>query len=169
MTMLPRLFSRDKKSINAIIETPKGCAAKYNYDKKTSLFKLKKILPRGMVFPFHFGFIPHTKAEDGDPLDVLILMDESAWPGCIIKCNIIGVLEAEETKDNKTVRNDRLIAVANASDQYSNIKDISELDDYLQNEMINFFNTYTNLEKKEFKIIAKKGADTAMNLIKKQT
>ena len=167
--MLPRLFSRDKKSINAIIETPKGCAAKYNYDKKTSLFKLKKILPRGMVFPFHFGFIPHTKAEDGDPLDVLILMDESAWPGCIIKCNIIGVLEAEETKDNKTVRNDRLIAVANASDQYSNIKDISELDDYLQNEMINFFNTYTNLEKKEFKIISKKDAATAMNLIRKQT
>ena len=77
---LPSAFTKNKTCINAIIETPKGCAAKYNYDEETQMFKLKKLLPAGMVFPFHFGFIPGTHAEDGDPLDVLVLLDEPSWP-----------------------------------------------------------------------------------------
>ena len=166
---LPATFTKDEKYINAVIETPKGCAAKYNYDEETQMFQLKKILPRGMVFPFHFGFVPYTKAEDGDPLDVLVLLDEPAWPGCIIPSRIIGVMEATETTSHKTVRNDRLIATANASDKYNSITNLSSLDEYLQKEIENFFNTYTNLEKKEFKILSKKDADIAMNIIKKQT
>ena len=164
---LPSTFIENKKSIHAVIETPKGCAAKYNYDESTQMFKLKKILPKGMVFPFHFGFIPHTIAEDGDPLDVLVLLDEPSWPGCIIECHIIGVIEAEETKDNTTIRNDRIITSAKASEKYSPIKSLNLMDDYLEKEIENFFNTYTNLEKKEFKIIAKKGPMTAISLIKK--
>jgi inorganic pyrophosphatase len=132
------------------------------------MFKLKKLLPKGMSFPFHFGFIPHTKAEDGDPLDVLVLLDELAWPGCVIECKIIGVMEATETENNKTNRNDRLIATAIASEKYNKIKDISSMDEYLEKEIENFFNTYNNLEKKEFKIISKKGPKVALNLIKKQ-
>lgn len=165
---LPSTFSKDEKYINAVIETPKGSASKYSWDEETQLFKLKKILPKGQVFPYHFGFIPHTKAEDGDPLDVLVLLDESAWPGCIIECNLIGVMEATETKKGKTVRNDRLIATANASDKYSHIQDISSDDNYLAEEIENFFNTYNNLENKEFKVTAKKGPKVAMDLIKKQ-
>jgi len=107
---LPQTFVTNTNNINAVVETPRGCAAKYNYDEETQMFRLKKILPQGLVFPFHFGFIPYTKAEDGDPLDVLILLDEPSWPGCIIECNVIGVLEAEEIKNKKRVRNDRLIA-----------------------------------------------------------
>lgn len=165
---LPSTFTKDKMSIHAIIETPKGCAAKYDYDEEMQMFKLKKLLPKGMSFPFHFGFIPHTKAEDGDPLDVLVLLDELSWPGCVIECKIIGVMEATETENNKTNRNDRLIATANASEKYNKIKDLSSMDDYLEKEIENFFNTYNNLEKKEFKIISKKGPKVALNLIKKQ-
>ena len=165
---LPSTFTKDKMCIHAIIETPKGCAAKYDYDEEMQMFKLKKLLPKGMVFPFHFGFIPHTKAEDGDPLDVLVLLDELSWPGCVIECKIIGVMEATETENNKTNRNDRLIATAIASEKYNKIKDISSMDEYLEKEIENFFNTYNNLEKKEFKIISKKGPKVALNLIKKQ-
>jgi inorganic pyrophosphatase len=164
---LPSAFTKNKTCINAIIETPKGCAAKYNYDEETQMFKLKKILPAGMVFPFHFGFIPGTHAEDGDPLDVLVLLDEPSWPGCIIECRLIGVMEATETKDNKTIRNDRLIATAFASEKYSKIKRLNSMDDYLEKEIENFFNTYTNLEKKELRIISKKGPKTAIDLIKR--
>ena len=164
---LPSPFSKNEKYINAIIETPKGCAAKYNYDEETEMFKLKKILPEGMVFPFHFGFIPGTKAEDGDPRDVLVLLDEPSWPGCFIKCKLIGVMEAEESEDGKTNRNDRLIATAAASEKYNKIRDLTSMDEYLEKEIENFFNTYNNLEKKDFKVIAKKGADTAKALIKK--
>lgn len=165
---LPRTFSRHEKHIHAVIETPKGSASKYSFNEETQMFKLKKVLPKGMVFPFHFGFIPYTKAEDGDPLDVLVLLDELSWPGCIIECTLIGVMEATETKKNKTVRNDRLIATANASDKYNKLKDLTKMDEYLEKEIENFFNTYTNLEKKEFKIISKKGPDAAIKLIKKQ-
>ena len=166
---LPSTFSKNEKYINVVIETPKGCEAKYNYDPETQMFKLKKILPKGMVFPFHFGFIPFTKAEDGDPLDVLVLLDELSWPGCIIESKVIGVMEATETKDGKIVRNDRLIATATASEKYSHINDLTEMDEYQEKEIENFFNNYNNLEKKEFKIISKKSALTAINLIKKQS
>jgi inorganic pyrophosphatase len=165
---LPSTFSKHKKHIHAIIETPQGPASKYSFDPETQMFKLKKILPRGMVFPFHFGFIPHTKGEDGDPLDVLVLLDELSWPGCIIDCKLIGVMEATETQNGKTIRNDRLIATANASDKYSNIKDLASMDDYLEKEIEHFFDTYTNLESKEFKVVSKKGPQTAIELIKKQ-
>ena len=166
---LPSTFTKNNKCINAVIETPKGCAAKYNYDEETQMFRLKKILPAGMVFPFHFGFIPRTHAEDGDPLDVLVLLDEPSWPGCIIECRLIGVMEATETKNNKTIRNDRLIATAFVSEKYSKIKSLNTMDEYLEKEIENFFNTYTNLEKKDLKIISKKGPQTAINLIKKTT
>lgn len=165
---LPAPFSKNGKYIHAVIETPKGCAAKYNFDAETQMFKLRKILPEGMVFPFHFGFIPSTKAQDGDPLDVLVLLDEPAWPGCIVKCTLIGVMQATETSEGKTSRNDRLIATAVASEKYNKLQDLSQMDEYLQQEIENFFNTYNNLEKKEFKVIGKKGSKVAKELIKKQ-
>ena len=165
---LPSTFTKNEKFIHAVIETPKGSAAKYDFDPELQMFKLKKILPKGQVFPFHFGFIPFTKAEDGDPLDVLVLLNELSWPGCIVKCRLIGVMEATETEKNKIRRNDRLIAIANASDEYNNVKDLETMDPYLVEEIENFFNTYCNLQKKDFKVIAKKGPDVATDLIKKQ-
>jgi inorganic pyrophosphatase len=165
---LPPPFSKDEKYINAVIETPKGCPAKYNFDEETQMFQLKKVLPRGMVFPFHFGFIPATKADDGDPLDVLVLLDEKAWPGCVIPCTLIGVMQATETENGKTNRNDRLIATAVASEKYNKITDLSSMDEFLQQEIENFFNNYNNLEKKGFKVIGKKGSKVAKELIKKQ-
>ncbi len=165
---LPSTFAENKKHVHAIVETPKGCAAKYNFDEESQMFKLKKILPEGISFPFHFGFIPFTKAEDGDPVDILILMDEPSWPGCIIECKLLGVIEAEQTEDNKTSRNDRMIAAAVASHRYKEIKSIFALDSYLVDEIINFLVSYNRLEKKEFEVLGRQGLQTAINLIKKQ-
>ena len=94
---MPQPFTEDKKNINAVIETPKNSGIKYTFDPETGLFKLSKILPEGLVFPLHFGFIPSTKGEDGDPLDVLILMDEPSYPGCLLECRLVGTIEAEQT------------------------------------------------------------------------
>ena len=100
------LATYDGDLLNAIIETPMGSHAKYSYDKKSCLFKLSTIMPAGAVFPFNFGFLPSTQGEDGDPLDVLVLMDAAAHPGCLIPARLLGVIEAEqEEKDGKTVRN----------------------------------------------------------------
>src|SRR5260370_30505420 len=72
--------------IKVIIETPKCCRNKYAFDPELKVFELKKVLPAGMTFPYDFGFIPSTKADDGDPIDVLVLMDEPAFTGCVLKC-----------------------------------------------------------------------------------
>src|SRR5579871_6578732 len=109
-----RLQARDKSSglFQVVIETPRGHRNKFKYEEKLGLFTLHKVLPLGASFPFDFGFIPATRGQDGDPLDVLVLMDEPTFPGCVVTSRLIGVLEAEQTEDGETVRNDRLIAMA---------------------------------------------------------
>ena len=100
------------KEITVIIDTPKGSNHKYEFEPETGRFKVKKILPFGLSFPFDFGFIPGTKGGDGDPLDVIILSEISSYPGCAIDCRIVGVLQAEQTeRDGKKMRNDRFIGV----------------------------------------------------------
>src|SRR5579872_5124757 len=101
----------DENKLQVIIETPKGSRNKYAFDPKQSVFALKKVLPAGMSFPYDFGFIPSTKAEDGDPTDVLVLMDEPAFPGCLLKCRIVGIIEGEQGKKKGAERNDRIVAI----------------------------------------------------------
>jgi len=109
-------FDDKKKCVNVIVETPKGSRVKYDYDPETGLIKLKKALPEGMMFPFNFGFIPGTRAQDGDPIDILILNEEPLVPGCWLKARLIGSIEAEQTGDGKTTRNDRLVGLALAKE-----------------------------------------------------
>jgi inorganic pyrophosphatase len=81
-----------------LVETPKGSRNKYAFDPDQRIFELKKVLPAGMAFPYDFGFVPSTVAEDGDPVDVLVLMDEPAFPGCLLRCRLIGIIEGEQGK-----------------------------------------------------------------------
>ena len=83
----------DPKVVQVIIETPKGSRNTYAFDCEQRIFELKKVLPAGMAFPYDFGFVPSTVAEDGDPTDVLVLMDEPAFPGCILRCRPVGIIE----------------------------------------------------------------------------
>src|SRR5436305_10642632 len=85
--------------VQVVIETPRGSRNKYKYDEERHLFRLNNVLPAGSSFPYDFGYIPGTKADDGDPLDVLVLMDQPAFTGCLIEARIIGVLEAEQTEN----------------------------------------------------------------------
>src|SRR3954462_6402872 len=107
--------SDNSRHIVVTIETPKGSRNKIKYETPSGKFKLSKVMPEGMMFPYDFGFVPSTKAEDGDPLDVLVLTDAPLFPGCQVDCRLIGVIKAEQEKEGETTRNDRLIAVAEAS------------------------------------------------------
>src|ERR1700739_990480 len=109
LTALPHRLLPKKGTCRAIIETPKGSRNKFDYDPEAQLFMLGGLLPEGMMFPFDFGFIPSTRGEDGDPLDILVLMDAPAHVGCLIDVHIIGIIEAAQTKKGKTERNDRLL------------------------------------------------------------
>src|ERR1700739_4401178 len=106
-------FDPKSGELNVIIETPRGCRNKYSYDEKRKTFKLGGVLPAGASFPFDFGFIPQTLGDDGDPLDVLVLMDEPGIPLSVVRARLIGVIRAEQKESGKDwEENDRLIAVA---------------------------------------------------------
>src|SRR6187401_3503460 len=98
-TPIDGLRPNDGSKINVVIETPKGCRNKFKYDEKLGVFRLNKVLPSGMVFPFDFGYVPGSLADDGDPIDVLVIMDEAAFPGCLVPVRLIGVIKAEQGKN----------------------------------------------------------------------
>ena len=164
-----RLKPIDKKDglLNVIIETPAGSRNKFAFDPEQEIFALKKVLPAGMVFPYDFGFLPSTLAPDGDPIDVLLLMDEPAFPGCAVKSRLIGVIEGEQLDGKKKIRNDRLVAVAEANHMYANIKRLKDLPNKWLDEVQVFFVNYHNLEGKKYRLLGCKGADAALTLIKK--
>src|SRR6202166_3169868 len=87
--------------LQVIVETPKGSRNKFSFDVDQEIFSLKKVLPAGMAFPYDFGFLPRTLAPDGDPIDVLVLMDEPAFPGCLLLARLIGVIEGEQIEGKK--------------------------------------------------------------------
>jgi inorganic pyrophosphatase len=156
----------DDGDLNVVIETTKGSRNKYAFDENLKLFQLKGVLAAGHSFPFDFGFIPNTKGGDGDPLDVLVLMDESAFAGCLVAARIVGVIEAEQTElDGKTERNDRLIAVAANSHTHTDIKSINDLNETLIDEIEHFFVSYNEAKGKRFKPLARFGARKAKTLI----
>jgi inorganic pyrophosphatase len=132
--------------MDIIIETPKGSRQKYTYDKTLQLFRLKKVLAPGLVFPFDFGFIPGTKGEDGDPLDVLVLSEYQGFPGCVMDVRIAGCLQATQTKGKKPVRNDRFIGILEQSNTYDRIMSIEELPTALIDSIKLFFTTYLQAE-----------------------
>ena len=162
-----RPFSRKSGNVNVVIETPKGCRNKYAFDFDLDAYKLKKVLPEGAVFPYDFGSIPGTVAPDGDPLDVLLLMDEPAFPGCLVETRLIGVIEAKQSKNGDSKRNDRLIGVAAKSPTHESIKSLKKVDDHLVNEIEHFFVSYNAAHGKKFQPLARKGPKAAKRLVAK--
>lgn len=157
----------DKDRVQVVIETPKGSRNKYKFDTEQHTFLLNKVLPEGMAFPHDFGFIPSTEAEDGDPLDVLILMDQSAFPGCLVPGRLIGVIEGEQRENGKAERNDRLIAVCENSHTHSDIQSLSDLNKSFLDELKKFFVNYHANDGKEFRVLGVKGPTAAKKLLKK--
>src|SRR5215216_1233714 len=136
----------DSQELNVVIDTPKGSRNKYNYDEGLCLFRLGGVLPAGAWFPFDFGFVPSTLGGDGDPLDVLVLMDEPAFPGCLVRARLVGVVEAEQTeRDGATERNDRLIGVAAESRLLRHVRALGSLSPDLLEEIEHFFVSYNQI------------------------
>src|SRR3979490_3393697 len=105
----------DSDHVYAVVETPRGSRAKLEFDPKRRAFTLAKALLAGLTYPYDWGFIPSTRAEDGDPLDVLIIHDAATYPGLVLKCKPIGVLEVVQSSKGKEERNDRVFVVPDRS------------------------------------------------------
>jgi inorganic pyrophosphatase len=125
------------------------------------------VLPSGAVFPFDFGFVPSTIGGDGDPLDVLVLMDEPAFTGCLLTARVIGVIEASQTeREGETTRNDRLIAVAAKSHTHAHVRSLADLNDNLVDEIEHFFISYNTIKGKLFQPLGRFGTQEALEIIR---
>jgi inorganic pyrophosphatase len=168
---LPHQLDRETCECRAIVETPRGCRSKYDYDPDSGLFELAGVLPAGMAFPLAFGFVPSTRGEDGDPLDILVIADEDLPIGCLLTARLLGVIEAKQTQGNKTVRNDRLIARVSQSRAYADVTSLDQLGSAFADELTTFFETYNALKgyRFGFGVIAVADARRACNLIETAT
>jgi inorganic pyrophosphatase len=127
---------------------------------------LSGVLPLGLSFPYDFGFVPSTLGDDGDPLDVLLLMDEPAFAGCLVPARLIGVITAEQQEqDGEVQRNDRLLAVAEKSRVHAEVRGLADLGDALLEEIEHFFVSYNEIKGKRFQPTGRKGARAARTIV----
>lgn len=157
----------DNGDLRVVIETPKGSRNKYDYDPDCDCMDLATVLPEGMSFPYDFGFAPSTLGEDGDPLDILVLMDAPVVPGVVIRARLIGAIEAKQReKGGKWTRNDRLLAIACHAQTHDGTRSIKGLRPHLVKEITEFFIDYNKLRGRVFKPQGEVGPGKAKKLLK---
>jgi inorganic pyrophosphatase len=164
--LLAPLAKGDKKVVRVVIETPKGSRNKYAFNVHERVFELKTVLPAGMAFPYDFGFVPSTLAADGDPVDVLVLMDEPAFTGCVLKCRIIGIIEGEQRAGEKVERNDRVVGVEQDNHSFAEVEHVDDLGNIFVRELEEFFVNYHRHKGHEYKIIGIGGPRAAEKYIR---
>jgi len=157
----------DKTHIYAVVETPRGSRCKLEYDPKHRVFTLAKPLLAGLTYPYDWGFIPSTKAEDGDPLDVLLIHDAGTYPGLLLPCKPIGVLEILQTSKGKKERNDRIFAVPDRSPFEGDLQDARRLPARAIDELEKFFEATNALEDKKLEFLGWRGPAHAIKTIKR--
>ena len=168
MTNLLKLPAFDKEgNVHVIVETPRGSRAKLTYDPELRVFVLSKSLMAGLTYPHDWGFIPSTQAEDGDPVDVLVIHEAATSPGLVIKCKAIGVLEIVEHDKKKKQRNDRVMAVPVDSHSEQGLRDVRQLSKQVREELEKFFVATAELQSKTLKCLGWRGPKRALRLVKK--
>ena len=147
--------------VNAVVEVPLGGVNKYEYDKQLHVFRLDRTLYSPVHYPGDYGFIPGTTAGDGDPLDVLVLVDQPSFSGCVIEVRPVGLLEMTD----QGARDEKVLAVASGNPRYVEVNDYRDVYDHVVREIEHFFSIYKQLEGKRTNPIAWHDAAAARRLI----
>lgn len=148
--------------LNILIEIPGGSKNKYEFDKDLNAFILDRVLFSSVRYPYDYGFVPNTLADDGDPLDGMVLMDEPTFPGCVIAARPVGMLEMIDGGD----RDEKILCVPTEDPRYRDVKNLQGIPSHRLDEIAEFFRTYKNLEKKVTEILGWKDIDAVMPLVK---
>jgi inorganic pyrophosphatase len=152
----------------AVIEAPRGSSVKYKFDERLNEFVVNKVLPLGAAYPFNYGFIPSTRGDDGDPLDILILMDDAAAVGAILPVRVIGMIEAQQTeRSGKTVENARLLSVLETVYNPPRFRSIDDVEANILNEIQHFFISFNEAEGRKFEATGRSGPEQALAMIEK--
>jgi inorganic pyrophosphatase len=155
------LGSKAPDLVNAIVEIPAGGVNKYEYDKKLGIFRLDRPLYSPVHYPGDYGFIPSTVAEDGDPLDILILVAESTFTGCLVEARPVGLLEMVD----QGIKDEKVLAVSSSNPRYQEVRNHTDVAAHVLREIAHFFSIYKDLEGKRTKMLGWKSADVAHRVI----
>jgi inorganic pyrophosphatase len=147
--------------INVLIEIPAGSKNKYEFDKDLQALALDRVLSASVQYPFDYGFVPNTLADDGDPLDGMVIMDQPTFPGCVITARPIGMLEMVDGGD----RDEKILCVPDKDPRYVGVQSLKDIAPHRLEEVAEFFRTYKNLEKKVTEILGWKDVDQVMPLV----
>lgn len=143
--------------VTAVIEVPKGSRNKYEYDKEIEAFALDRVLYSPVVYPADYGFIPKSTYFDGDPMDILVIMEQPTFPGCVIQARPIGIMGMIDGGD----KDYKILAVPEDDPRFKDVKDISDIPEHLLKEIEHFFSVYKNLEEKEVETLGWEDAEAA--------
>ena len=154
-------------AVRVVVEAPRGCGLKLKYEPELGAFSYGRPLPLGLTYPFDWGFVPGTKAEDGDPLDALVIADVPSYPGVVIPCRPIGVvLVSQRNEKGKRERNDRLVLVPLAAERLQDLIDPRSLPLRMREEIERFFLSTTFFTHKDARIQGWRGAGHAERLVR---
>jgi len=155
---------RKDGSLNVMVESPRGSSMKFKYDPDDDVIMLARPLPLGLTYPYDWGFVPSTRAADGDPLDALILWDGTSYPGVIVPCRAIGVLNVEQTnpRSKRRERNDRIAVLPTKAPRQEEIASIFDLTERVRAELEQFFLHAVAFEGKELSLLGWQGPEEAL-------
>lgn len=148
-------------SVNAIIEITNGSKGKYELDKDTGLLLLDRVLSSSVVYPANYGFIPQTYCDDKDPLDILVICSVDILPLTLVETKVIGVMNMIDGGE----QDDKIIAVAKYDPKFSYLNDIGDLAPHIMKEIVQFFESYKALEKKQVRVDGIFGRERAIEIL----
>jgi inorganic pyrophosphatase len=156
-------------AIHVVVECPRGTSVKLKFDTGLGAFSLSRPLPEGLVYPYDWGFVPSTRASDGDPLDAIVVWDRQSFPGVVLPCRLLGVLEVEQNNKERPEhreRNDRLIAVPVESPNHHELASVDDLPRRMKEEIEEFFRASTAFENKDLKFGGWRDPVTAYEIVR---
>lgn len=164
---LPPLAAKDL--VHVVVETPRHAIVKLKWEPAMRAFVLKRALPLGFTYPYDWGFVPGTEAEDGDPLDALVVWEAESPPGTVLRCRVLGALELSQRDGDKKkrVRNDRLLCVPDRDPRTAWMRSVNDLPERMRDELAHFFVASVAFEKKDPKIVGWAAADAALELVRR--
>jgi inorganic pyrophosphatase len=162
---LHELPARSEGGVHVVVESPRGARLKMKYEPENGLFFGGRALPLGQRYPFDWGFVPGTKAADGDPFDALVYWEVSSYPGTVLRCRLLGVLELEEDEGGERVRNDRLVALPLGLDRDDHFRSMHDLAPRAREELELFFTSTVFFTGKNPKVIGWGGPEEADRLL----
>jgi len=154
----------EQRNLRVVVETPRSANIKIKFDDKLGCFSLSRVLPLGVTYPYDFGFVPQTLAQDGDPLDAMVLIDAMTYPGVVISCRLLGALYVEE-RGLRGRPNHRLVAVPVKASRRDDWRNFSDLGKRMQQELERFFVMSSAFTSKDPVVRGWVGPDAANDMV----